>query len=87
MSGVVYCVLCTRYSVCRVLGIRSIVYWVLGHWVLGPYALDVTSRATALVSHILRDRFSTNNRVHRYYCYRSWYTCIGEGSSFGVGGH
>jgi len=25
-----YCVLCTRYYVCRVLGIRSIVYWVLG---------------------------------------------------------
>jgi len=44
MSGVVYCVP----------GIRSVVYWVLGlsyivldHWVLGPYALDVTSTATA----------------------------------------
>ena len=47
MSSVVYCVLCTRYQVCRALGIRSVVYWVLGHWVLGPYALDTTSRATA----------------------------------------
>jgi len=27
-------------------GIRSIIYWVLGHGVLGPYALDATSRAT-----------------------------------------
>ena len=30
-----------------ILGIRSI-YWVLGHCELGPYALDTTSRATAL---------------------------------------
>jgi len=28
----------------------SIVYWVLGHWVLGPYALDATSRATAVLA-------------------------------------
>ena len=31
------------------MGIRSIIYWVLGHWVLGPYALDATSRATAQI--------------------------------------
>jgi len=31
--------------------IRSIIYWVLGHWVLGPYALDATSRATAGMTH------------------------------------
>jgi len=37
-------VLCIVYCVP---GIRSVVYWVLGHWVLGPYALDATSRATA----------------------------------------
>jgi len=28
---------CIAYCV---LGIRSIAYWVLGHWVLGPYTLD-----------------------------------------------
>ena len=33
----------------EVLGIRSIVYCVLGHWVLGHYALDATSRATAVL--------------------------------------
>jgi len=40
-------VLCIVYCVP---GIRSVVYWVLGHWVLGPYALHATSmaRATAL---------------------------------------
>ena len=37
--------LCTVYYVP---GIRSVVYWVLRHWVLGPYALDATSRATAV---------------------------------------
>jgi len=39
----VFLVLCIVYCVP---GIRSVVYWVLGHWVLGPYALDVTSQAT-----------------------------------------
>ena len=45
-------VLCIAYCVP---GIRSVVHWVLGlsyivlgHWVLGPYALDATSRATAM---------------------------------------
>jgi len=43
------------------LGIRSIVYWVLGHWVLGhwvlgPYALDATSRATAEMTSSLGTR-------------------------------
>ena len=45
-------VLCIVYCVP---GIRSVVYWVLGpwyivlgHWVLGPYALDATSRATTV---------------------------------------
>ena len=45
MSGVVYCVPGIRSVV--YLGIRSIVYWVLGHWVLRPYALDANSMATA----------------------------------------
>jgi len=43
-------VLCIVYCVPD---IRSVVYWVLGlsyivlsHWVLGPYALVATSRAT-----------------------------------------
>ena len=54
------CAMSLWHQVCLVLcivyfvqGIRSVVYWVLGlsyivlgHWVLGPYALDVTSRAT-----------------------------------------
>jgi len=49
----VFPVLCIVYCVP---GIRSVVYWVLGlsyivlgHWVLGPCALDVASRATANV--------------------------------------
>jgi len=30
---------------------------------------------SSLIPLLLRDRCSTNNRVHRYYCYfRSWYT-------------
>jgi len=41
----VFLVLCIAYCI---LGIRSIVYWILGHWVLGPYALDATSRATTV---------------------------------------
>ena len=35
----VFLVLCTCIVYC-VLGIRSIVYWVLGNWVLGPYVLE-----------------------------------------------
>jgi len=42
---IVYCVPGIRSVVYWVF--RSIVYWILGHWVFGPYALDVTSRATA----------------------------------------
>ena len=48
-------VLCTVYCVSGIrsvvysVGIRSIVYWVLGHWVLGPHALNATSKATALL--------------------------------------
>jgi len=56
-----YCAMSLWHQVCPVLcivycvpGIRSVVYWVLGlsyivlgHWVVGPYALDATSRATA----------------------------------------
>jgi len=58
------CAMSLWHQVCPVLcivycvpGIRSVVYWVLGlsyivlgHWVLGPYALDATSRATAVGS-------------------------------------
>jgi len=40
-------VLCIVYCVP---GIRSVMYWVLGHCVLGPYALDATSRATAVLA-------------------------------------
>ena len=45
-------VLCTVYCVP---GIRSVVYWVLGlsYIVLGPYALDATSRATAVVLEVI----------------------------------
>ena len=55
------CAMSLWHQVCPMLcivycvpGIRSVVYWVLGlsyivlgHWVLGPYALDATSMATA----------------------------------------
>ena len=51
--------LCIVYQVwyCRVLGSRSIIYWVLGDWVLGPYALDATSRATAIFV-IVHDQYA-----------------------------
>ena len=41
---IVYCVPDNRSVVYWVLGLS---YTVLGTWVLGPYALDATSRATA----------------------------------------
>ena len=50
----VFLVLCIVYCVLR---IRSMVYWVLGHWVLGLYALDVTSRATTGMNSFYIDDF------------------------------
>ena len=47
MLCIVYCAPGIRSVVYSVLGLS---YIVLGHWVLGPYALDATSRATTLVS-------------------------------------
>ena len=47
--------------------VRSVEYWVLdvsyivlGHWVLGPYGLDITSRATTLGSY--GHNFITNEK-------------------------
>ena len=76
-SCVRYCDCCAMslwHQVCPVLcivyyvpGIRSVVYWVLGHWVLGPYALDTTSRTTAKITLILHSVGWTEMSLHCTY--------------------
>jgi len=63
---IVYCVSSIRSVVYCVLGLS---YIVLGHWVLGPYALDATSRATAASSkcEIVIDYRVYTAYVHTYH--------------------